>query len=56
VLLGPTTIEMGKRVEETLDATVSLRLTEKSGQLLFEGLGKYAGLEVNGDLPRLTAA
>lgn len=53
LLLGPTTVEMGKRVDETLSATVHVRLSRRSGELLFEGHGKHAGLEVNGDLPRL---
>ena len=53
LLLGPTKVEMGKRVAETLSATVDVRFSQISGEVLFEGRGKYAGLEVNGDLPRL---
>jgi hypothetical protein len=53
LLLGPTKVEMGKRVDETLNATVQLRLSRISGDVLFEGHGKYAGLEVNGDLQGL---
>jgi len=55
VLRGPTKIEMGKRVDETLGATVSVRLSHSAGGLIFEGEGKYAGLEINGDLERLLA-
>lgn len=53
LLLGPTKIEMGKRVVETLDAQVDLRLIDRVNGLLFEGSGKYAGLEVNGDIDRM---
>lgn len=53
LLFGPTTVEMGKRVDETLSASVHLNLSHLSGKLIFEGQGKYSGLEVNGDLPRL---
>ena len=53
LLLGPTHLDMGKRVLETLNATVHVRLETKSGRLLFENVGYHAGLEVIGDLPRL---
>ncbi len=54
VLLGPTKAEMGKRVTETLSATVDVRLSRISGEVLFEERGRYAGLEVNGNLARLS--
>ena len=48
LLKGPDIAEMGKRVAETLSATVETRLTEKqSGRVVFEGVGCYAGLEVH---------
>ncbi len=53
LLLGPTRVEMGKRVDETLDATLEVRLSRLSGEILFEGRGRYAGLEVEGELDRL---
>jgi hypothetical protein len=46
---------MGKRVAETLQAEVHVRLLRRDGSLLFEGTGRHAGLEVHGDLPRLLA-
>ena len=52
-ILGPTRVEMGIRVNETLQAIVEARLTTKSGEVLFEGTGRNAGLEVQGDLERL---
>lgn len=46
LLKGPTKLEMGKRVAESLAATVEVRLTRKTGELIFEGTGKHTGLEV----------
>jgi tocopherol cyclase len=52
-LRGPTRIDMGKRVMETLNASVDVRLETLSGRVLFEGQGRHTGMEVMGDLPRL---
>ena len=47
LLKGPTTLEMGKRVEETLTATVEVELREAGGgRVVFAGNGRCAGLEV----------
>jgi tocopherol cyclase len=53
LLRGPTRLDMGQRVLETLNATVSVRLETLQGKVIFEGIGRHAGLEVMGDLPRL---
>jgi len=53
LLLGPTRQEMGKRVNETLNASVEVCLTGKDGKTIFQGDGHYAGLEVHGDIERL---
>jgi len=53
LLRGPTRLDMGKRVLETLNATVQVQLETLQGALLFEGVGAHTGLEVMGDLPRL---
>jgi hypothetical protein len=55
LLRGPTRENMGKRVDETLNATVAVRLSTSSGDVLFQGQGRHAGLEVQGDLNRLLA-
>lgn len=55
LLLGPTREDMGKRVNETLAATVQVRLTTRAGVPIFEGQGRHAGLEAHGDLNRLLA-
>lgn len=52
-ILGPTRVEMGIRVNETLQATVEARLETRKGEVIFEGIGRNAGLEVQGDLDRL---
>jgi hypothetical protein len=53
MLRGPTRINMGQRVLETLNATIHVRLETKEGSLIFDGVGNNTGLEVMGDLPRL---
>lgn len=53
LLRGPTRLDMGKRVLETLNATVHVRLETLQGGLVFEGIGAHTGLEVMGDLPQL---
>lgn len=48
LLKGPDGVEMGKRIAETLSATVEVRLTERAGgRVLFAGMGRHAGLEVH---------
>ncbi len=37
---------MGKRVDETLKASVQVKLTTRAGAVLFEDTGRHAGLEV----------
>lgn len=58
LLQAPTTQDMGRRIAETLDATVHLALYELgrgSPRLLLDGTGCHAGLEAVGDLKRLRA-
>ena len=57
LLQAPTTVDMGRRIAETLDARVEVRLHERQGanRLLFEGTGRHGGLEANGDLDRLVS-
>ncbi len=51
LLHEPNRQEMHRRVEETLRATIAVRLSEvTSGRELFSGTGRNAGLEVQGDL------
>jgi len=46
LLKGPSTVEMGKRVAETLSASVQVKLSELGGGVVFVGNGRFAGLEV----------
>lgn len=46
LLKGPSKLDMGKRVDETLQASIDVRLTTRSGQLIFASTGRHAGLEV----------
>jgi hypothetical protein len=53
LLRGPTRLDMGQRVLETLNATVQVRLETLQGELLFDAMGAHTGLEVMGNLPQL---
>lgn len=58
LLLGPTREDMSSRVGETMLSTVDITLTKISRggeRLIFQGTGRNAGLEVQGDLDRLLA-
>lgn len=56
ILHAPTTADMGRRITETLNAAVEVRLLtlERGGpRPVFEGTGRHAGLEAAGDLNHL---
>ena len=55
LLHAPIRTRMHERVEETLDATLGVRLTDPSGQIVLDTIATSAGLEVHGDLERLLA-
>lgn len=55
LLHAPIRTRMHERVEETLDATLDVRLTDPSGHVVLDSRGTTAGLEVHGDLERLLA-
>jgi hypothetical protein len=46
LLQGPTRLEMGKRVNETLNGKVQVLLSDLGGKTIFEGTGRHGGLEV----------
>jgi len=56
LLHAPVRTEMHRRVEETLDASVHVRLLDIGGRVLLDDVGTCGGLEVHGDLERLLAA
>jgi hypothetical protein len=56
LLQAPTTVDMGRRIAESLSAEVIVALHSLEGgkaYLLYEGRGHHAGLETVGDLARL---
>jgi tocopherol cyclase len=55
LLKAPVRTEMHRRVEETLDATIHVRLLDRGGRVLLDDVGACGGLEVHGDLERLLA-
>jgi hypothetical protein len=55
LLRGPTQVDMGLRVAETLGAEVQVSLREVNGRVVFSGRGRHAGLEIQGDIARLLA-
>jgi hypothetical protein len=49
IIAGPTIVDMGKRVAESLTAEVAVSLTRVDGErkeMVFKGNGRFAGLEV----------
>jgi hypothetical protein len=54
LLHAPIRTEMHRRVEETLDSKIQVRLT-RGEQVLFDDIGLAAGLEVHGETDRLLA-
>ncbi len=55
LLHAPGDAGMGRRVAESLTAYVQVRLSTLSGDLVFDDVGKWAGLEMVGDATRLNA-
>ncbi len=55
LLQAPTHTEMDRRIIETLNATIRVRLENLSGEVLYAGTGRHAGLETVGDLSRLVS-
>jgi tocopherol cyclase len=53
LLFGPTRLEMGKRVNETMSSRVDVRLSTISGEQVLSGTGRNAGLEAHGDIDKL---
>lgn len=56
LLKAPIKTEMHKRVEETMRARIQVRLSTLDGKLLYTGEGHNAGLEIHGEIERLTTS
>ena len=55
LLHAPIRTEMHQRVDETLDAVIHIKHTDRAGRVLLEGKGLVGAMEVHGDLRRLLA-
>jgi len=53
LLHAPPREQMHRRVVESIDARVQVKLSRRTGEVLFDDLGVCAGLEVFGELERL---
>jgi tocopherol cyclase len=54
LLHAPYRGEMLQRVTESLTATIAVKLIElSSGRVIFEGAGRHAGLEINGEIQQI---
>lgn len=52
-LKAPQAGQMERRISESVDAEIQIRLLDRHGMLLFEGIGKNAGLEIVGNAQEL---
>ncbi len=52
---APSSLEMDRRIIETLNAKIDVTLERLDGEILYQGSGYHAGLETVGDLDRLKA-
>ncbi len=55
LLHAPARAAAHRRVEETLDARIEVRLIDPAGRVVFHDTGEVAGLEVHGDVAGLGA-
>jgi tocopherol cyclase len=55
LLHAPVRTQMHRRVAETLDGSVAVRLVDPRGRTLLEEAGEVAGVEVHGDIDALLA-
>ena len=51
-LKAPEMGEMSRKIAESLDAELNIRLRSKNGQVLLEDTGHHAGLEIVGDVTK----
>lgn len=51
-LKAPVKGKMVRKITESLDAVLNLKLTSVSNEILFEGEGQHAGLEIVGDISK----
>lgn len=49
-LKAPVKGQMERKIAESLDAGLTIRLLERGGKVIYEGKGEHAGLEIVGDV------
>ncbi|HEX2899827.1 MAG TPA: tocopherol cyclase family protein, partial [Bacteroidia bacterium] len=54
ILKAPQAGQMERRISESVNAEIQLRVTDRAGKLIFKGIGKAAGLEIVGNKAELT--
>jgi hypothetical protein len=52
-LMAPAKGMMNRTIEETLNASASIRFLHKNGKAVYRGTGENAGLEICGNVPAL---
>ncbi len=53
LLHAPYRTDMLQRVTESLTASIAVKLIDRSGNVIFEGIGRHAGLEINGEIQQI---
>lgn len=53
LLQAPTMVEMDRRIIETLNASIEIKFETLSGDIIYQGIGRHAGLETVGDIDKL---
>jgi hypothetical protein len=51
-LMAPVKGQMERKIAESLDADLTVRLSNSDGGLIYEGKGEHAGLEIVGDVTK----
>lgn len=53
LLHAPYRLDMLPRVTESLTANIAVKLIDRSGGVIFQGVGRHAGLEINGEIQQI---
>lgn len=53
LLHAPYRIDMLQRVTESLTASIMVKLSDQADNVIFEGVGRHAGLEINGEIQQI---
>ena len=53
LLHAPYRTDMLQRVTESLTASIAVKLSDQADNVIFEGVGRHAGLEINGEIQQI---